>query len=252
MNLLEHVLYINLEERPDRKEHVENEFKKLGITPERFHATRAKSGAVGCTISHIKALELAKSRDYSQVLICEDDITFLKPKTFLKNLKKFAECNDGKDFDVLLVSGNNGIPYDQLSDFHIKITNCRTTTGYIVRKHYYDILINNFRTGLQHLIRDSENKREFALDMYWNVLQKSGKWYLLIPVTVVQYPSYSDVENRDVDYTSLIQDYKKEWMVRNQIIHSIMNQQPQPNNTPTNPPVNFRNMTFVSRPTYNP
>lgn len=257
MNLLEHILYINLEERTDRKEHTEEEFKKLGVSAERFNATRAKSGAVGCTISHIKALELAQSRDYPQVFICEDDITFLKPKTFLKNLKKFAECNDANDFDVLIVSGNNGLPFEELSEFHIKIMNCRTTTGYIVRKHYYDILINNFRTGLQQLIRNPDNRNSFALDMYWNILQKTGKWYLLIPVTVVQYPSYSDVENRNVDYTEIIKDYKKERLVqRNQFFQTMISQHLNnerissvpPNINPGNPQVNFRNMTFVSRP----
>jgi hypothetical protein len=59
-----------------------------------------------------------------------------------------------------------------------------------------------------------------------------------------------------VDYTPLITDYKKELFVkRNQMIHALMNQQMQnnnPNKTPGNPQINFRNMTFVSRPTENP
>ena len=70
MDIFEHTLFINLDHRKDRLEHVEKEFEKMGIQGERFNAIKPSSGAVGCTLSHIKCLEIAKERDYEQVFIC--------------------------------------------------------------------------------------------------------------------------------------------------------------------------------------
>ena len=54
--ILENVFYINLEERIDRKTHVENELNSLGWIYERFNAIKAKSGRIGCSMSHLKLL----------------------------------------------------------------------------------------------------------------------------------------------------------------------------------------------------
>jgi len=82
MDLLKNTLYINLEHRTDRLEHVKIELSKLGIDGERVNAVKSKIGAIGCTLSHIRCLEIAKQRDYEYVFICEDDIQFLNPELF--------------------------------------------------------------------------------------------------------------------------------------------------------------------------
>ena len=73
MELLKHTIFINLEHRKDRLEHVLVELKKININaPERFNAIKTANGAVGCSMSHIKCLELAKERNYPFVFICEE------------------------------------------------------------------------------------------------------------------------------------------------------------------------------------
>ena len=101
-DLFEHTLFINLEHRTDRLEHVLAEFGKMNITAERVNAIRPKSGAVGCTMSHIKCLELAKKRDYDYVFVCEDDITFTNPELLKENLKKFTD-NTEIQWDILII-----------------------------------------------------------------------------------------------------------------------------------------------------
>jgi GR25 family glycosyltransferase involved in LPS biosynthesis len=174
-------------------------------------AIRTKVGAIGCTLSHIKCLELAKSRGYEQVFICEDDIMFLEPNVLKDSLQKFAN-NKEIEWDVLLIGGNNVPPYLKVGDYCIRVSNCQTTTGYIVKKHYYDTLIENFRDSAKKLLQEPTNGREYALDIYWKRLQKIGHWYMLTPFTVVQCDSYSDIENRNVDYRNLMLDMDKEWL----------------------------------------
>jgi GR25 family glycosyltransferase involved in LPS biosynthesis len=213
MELLKHTLFINLESRTDRLQHVVKQLGSLGIVGERFNACKTKVGAIGCTMSHIKCLELAKLRDYDQVFICEDDITFLEPQIFLNSLKKFSE-NTELDWDMLIVGGNIVPPYERVGDYCIRVGECQTTTGYIVKKHYYDVLIDNFRESAKHLIQDPENKPMYALDVYWKRLQRQGLWYMICPFTVVQYDTYSDIEERYVDYRSLMLDMDKPWLRR--------------------------------------
>ena len=96
---IKNVYYINLENRPDRKEHAENELKSLGWNPTRFNAVKLENGALGCSTSHLKCLELAKSEGLDHILICEDDITFLNIDTLKDSLEKFH--NSGIQWDFL-------------------------------------------------------------------------------------------------------------------------------------------------------
>ena len=213
MDLFKNTLFINLEQRPDRLEHAVAEFKKMRIDAERVNATKTKAGAVGCTLSHIRCLELAKQRDYDYVFICEDDITFLQPFVLKRHLAFFAGQGD-LDWDVCIIGGNNVPPYEQINEFYVRVRNCQTTTGYIVKKHYYDVLITNFKESAKNLMREPDNKQMYALDMYWKRLQQQDRWYMITPPTVTQYESFSDIEQRNVNYDYLMLDMNKEWLFR--------------------------------------
>jgi len=213
MELLSNTLFINLEHRKDRLEHVTNEFKKMNIKAERVEGIKPKSPAIGCTMSHIKCLELAKKRNYEYVFICEDDITFTKPELFKTNLSKFYENNE-INWDVIIVSGNNRPPHQQIYEYAARVFYCQTTTGYIVKQHFYDTLIDNFKEGLRNLIKDPKNKFQYAIDKYWLKLQMEYYWYLITPLTVTQYDNYSDIEEKDTQYSDMILDLNKEHLFK--------------------------------------
>lgn len=213
MELFKNTLFINLEHRTDRLESVNKELAKLGITGERFNAIKTRVGAIGCTLSHIKCLEIAKERGYEYVFICEDDICFLQPEVLKHSIQQFYE-NTTIEWDVLLIGGNNVPPYEKTTDYCIRVSNCQTTTGYIAKKSYYDTLITNFRDSVSNLIREPGNARQYALDIYWKRLQHVHRWYMLYPFTVVQLDGYSDIENRLVDYRGLMLDVDKPWLFR--------------------------------------
>lgn len=215
MDIFEHTLFINLDHRKDRLEHVEKELEKMGIKGERFNAIKTASGAIGCTLSHIKCLEIAKERDYEQVFICEDDITFTNPDLFKQNIEKFC-MNEDIMWDVLIIGGNNVPPYKQYYDYAARVFNCQTTTGYIVKQEFYNTMIKNFKEGVANLMRDPANKRMFAIDIYWKKLQMENFWYMITPPTVTQYENYSDIENRNLNYDHLLLDMDKPWLFQQQ------------------------------------
>jgi glycosyl transferase family 25 len=210
--LFENTLYINLEERMDRRHHLNQELKKMNIhNAGRIDAIKHEFGAIGCTLSHIVALETAKTRGWEHVFICEDDITFLNPPLLRENVEKFSQRN--VEWDVLIVGGNNSPPYTIIDDY-CRVYNCQTTTGYIVKSHYYDTLIQNFKESVENLMREPHNGRQYAVDIYWKRLQKNGFWYMILPLTVTQYNNYSNIEKKNTKYDWLLLDMEKKWLIQ--------------------------------------
>ena len=222
---IKHAFYINLETRPDRRVHVEKQMQLLGIPAERFNAIKLKNGALGCSMSHLKCLEMAKQNGWDHILIVEDDILFIDPSLFKAQMNLFLK-NHSSEFDVVLVAGNNVPPYQPVDDSCIKIRNCQTTTGYLVRSHYYDTLIQNVKEGIQHLMKNQDHHTMYAIDKYWFRLQERDNWFLVIPLSVIQREDYSDIEKRTANYKRVMMDLDKPWLSQNReklITQSIQN-----------------------------
>ena len=213
MEYVKHVLYINLEHRTDRKEHIEKQLELIGITAERFNAVKTKYGAIGCSISHLKCLEYAKQNNWSHVMILEDDILFLNPLLFITNFNQFIKSNI--DFDVILLAGNNIPPYERIADYCVKVKTCQTTTGYIVKSHYFDIMIKNIREGVTQLLKEPGNRQMYAIDRYWFRLQMQHNWYLITPLTITQREDYSDIEKQYINYNNMMIDLDKTHLFAN-------------------------------------
>ena len=199
---IKNAYYINLEKRTDRKAHVENELNKIGIKAERFNAIQLPNGALGCSMSHLKCIENAKQNNWDHVLVVEDDITFLDSAVFTKQINKFLKYN--KTWDVILMAGNNHKPYIQISDYCVKVFRCQTTTGYIVKSSYYDKLIQNYKEGINNLMREPSKGNQHAIDKHWFRLQEKDSWYLITPLTVIQRDDYSDIEKKQINYSPIM------------------------------------------------
>ena len=201
-----HIVYINLDNRLDRRTHITHELQKLDLNKEcnrhRLSAIRAKKNehkALGCTQSHINSIVMAITNNWPYVLICEDDITFINPDLFKKQLYSFLD--EGHDWEVILLAGNNFPPYEMLpSGTAILTSKCQTTTGYIVRNSYYATLLSNFKESYT-LLKNNKNKySKYAIDKWWFSLQAHRTWFLIVPLCVVQKEGYSDILCRNTNY----------------------------------------------------
>jgi GR25 family glycosyltransferase involved in LPS biosynthesis len=200
-------IYINLEYRKDRNNSVLKELSKIQIVhPERFNAIKMSNGAIGCSLSHIKCLENAIKNNYEYIMICEDDIEIVNPSLFVENVNKFL--NSTISWDVVLIAGNNMVPYNFVTDYCIKIYNCLTTTGYIVRNAYFQTLLNNYKEGVTNLIKDQSNSA-YRIDKHWQILQKKDNWFMIIPPSIIQKEDYSDIENKVTNFKKYMLDFNK-------------------------------------------
>jgi GR25 family glycosyltransferase involved in LPS biosynthesis len=225
---IKHALYINLESRADRRAHVEAQLASLkhsglsNLVAERFNAMKhATSGAIGCSMSHLRCIQLAKASGWDHVMVCEDDVLFTNVPLFLTQLSKFMATVP--HWDVVLLAGNNVPPYRVVNDACVQVGSCQTTTAYIVRAHYYDALIANYRAGINLLMRSPEQKIHYAIDRYWFELQRRDRWFLITPLSVVQREDYSDIEQRVTNYGHLMLDLDKEQLMRRQLERMQLN-----------------------------
>jgi hypothetical protein len=204
------VIYINLDSRMDRRTHFEPQFTKLGMKIHRFSAIHNKNGAIGCSMSHIACLELAIRNKWDHVLVCEDDATITNPGQLVYQVNQFLNrFNDS--WDVLLLAGNNYQPFRSESPECVRVANCQTATSYLVRRPYFETLLANFKDGLKKLIAEPGQQPKYAIDQYWKNLQRTDRWYLIVPITIIQRPDYSDISKKHVDYSKHMTQVNKKW-----------------------------------------
>jgi len=203
---LDAILYINLKHREDRKEHCLDEIRKIDkylIKTYRIDAVYDEEiGARGCTASHIKALEyIIENKYWNNVLIIEDDFTFVSNDTDVINQSVSYLINKIQEYDVLLLSqGCVDFKAQNTNDNNIKkVLSSQTTSGYIVNKNYVFTLLSTFKESYNNM-KKFGYKPEWCLDQCWKKLMPAGKWFTYKDRIGKQYESYSDIEKKEVNY----------------------------------------------------
>jgi len=202
--------YINLDHRDDRKILIEEEFKKLNI--DSFVRVPAiytpNEGALGCLASHIKALEAAPLT-CDAIWICEDDIEFKVDRTTLNSFIVEFMISDAS----ILCLGYNSRYEMEYSPLLKHTKDTQTASCYIVKSAFRHTLLEFWKSVLVFRINKLEhpykhiymklpiNKAEYEVtDQSWKVLQQSYVFVIPKSRCVIQRSSYSDIENRHVNY----------------------------------------------------
>ena len=192
------VFCINLNRRKDRWSETVTELRKwdlfndvnryLGIDGHKLtydkKKLRVNPGELGLLKTHIKLLQLSKTKKYKNILIIEDDIEITKE---IKNLDKYMSSVP-KDWDILYFGGNHnlheGEKLDKINDNIIKCSRTYTTHCIVLRNTIYDKCLN--------LIKDCEK----PVDVYYSDLQKELNAYSFYPNIALQRESFSDIQNK--------------------------------------------------------
>ena len=192
------ILYINLEHRTDRNIHILNELHKICIDDSKIHridAVKNDNGALGCSLSHIKALEYALANDWKTILIVEDDFTFKYDSNEIeRNINLLFEHN----FDVGLLS-HGRLKYHNSNNEIKKVIYSQTTSSYIIKRDYIYTLLENITYSVNDIISHGL-LHENHIDIHWTNLQPIHKWYAVFPAIGCQYANYSDIEKKNVAY----------------------------------------------------
>lgn len=208
-----YIFYINLSKRTDRKKKIEiqlnkfKKYKKYNFNIQRINAIKDNfHGGIGCAKSHIKTLLLAKKLNLESVIIAEDDIVINNNLIFntFEIINKMKKIN----YDVLILSGHGDKEtYENENDIS-RAVGIQTTCLYLVKKHYFDKLINVFQESADNMEKLKNKNKDieyntWAIDQNWKKLQKKDNWYILNNLLAYQNSDFSDIENSLVDYSYL-------------------------------------------------
>lgn len=209
---------INLDKRQDRYAECLDEFNKLDIEVERVSGidgsitypwlSPSQAGNKGLLLTQLKILEDAISNGYKNFLLLEDDVMFIEniDELFSNKINELPE-----DWDMLYLGGNNifgwgtfnlitgdksFIPnkqnYKTLNHELCKTTWTQCAHATAFNSKFYLTLLNAINGNL-----------DIPGDMIHCTLQKTNNAYTFLPSLALQRPSFSDIENRIVDYNKI-------------------------------------------------
>jgi hypothetical protein len=205
MEYIDCIYYINLDHRKDRNEHMQTWLRETGVPESKIQRIdgvyRTDKGYLGCTESHIKALETFINSEHTICCIYEDDYTPTDALTYWSNIQHIFKV--GLAFDVILLSYNALVSTPSGHPHLEKVTYSQTASGYCITKQYAKTLLNNFKESLS-LALESEKlygkNSNYCCDIYWRSLMPIGNWYTYVPRLGLQMESYSDIEKQIAKY----------------------------------------------------
>ena len=216
INRLDAIIYINLENRTDRKDLLMKELEKLNTNMSKVHKVSGvyipKNGHKGCIQSHILALNMIKLNKWKRALILEDDAELvIDPEVFNNLLNQTLDTLDNKqpDWNVIMLGTANKV-VDKKTDMMPleifapdgtkvpisidKVNTATTATAYIVKDTYVDSILNLFNNCNENMFHhklSGEGHEYWALDQKWFELQIKDKWFSLDKDPIVQRAIWS-------------------------------------------------------------
>lgn len=203
VDLSDSIYVINLKEREDRRIHIISELKKIecdnyvifeAIDGKKIpNNTKLKSGMFGLINTYLSLYEKWKQTKKNNILIVEDDCVFV-PK-FNDRLELYVN-NIPQDWEMMYFGGNHnyhmGNKTEKINEHCIKLSNTYSAHCVILKDYVFEELIENLKTF------------KIENDVMMANLQKKYKAYSPVNKLTSQIPSYSDIEQRFVDYNWLI------------------------------------------------
>jgi len=210
VNYFDKIFCINLDSRLDRWESAKTQFDKHNLDVERISAIKGsdlnldwppeiKEGAVGCSLSHLFTMKMAKQMNLSNYLVLEDDIEF--DENFNEKFSNIYENEVPFDWDMLYLGGQHfhGMNLTQVSEHVFKCEYTLAAHSVAFKYKIYDRFINS-------LIDITK-----PCDVHYAESHKEINAYVIIPHLTWQRNSYSDIEKTNVDYTFLKQHRYPQW-----------------------------------------
>jgi hypothetical protein len=191
---IQHIFYINLDYRTDRKELFEQEMKKMGWESERYPAIyhAPPCGTVGASKSLLNVLKIAKERKYENVLIFQDDFLFTKTKEEVETkLQKLFDLKPNFDVCMLTCNLKNG-HYE--NEFLTKVLFAHTASALLINGHYFDKLIDLYTESTPKL-EATMRHWEYACDAVWTSLMEKDNWYCFTEYLGEHQKTFSDCAN---------------------------------------------------------
>ncbi len=211
-NFFDAVFLINLDERQDRLNESIQEFKKyeLQLNIFRFPAIKYNIrhpmvGRAGCFASHRAVIQHAKNNNFKNILVFEDDFMFLENP--LETLSKCVDFLSKNHWDLFYLGQTTtseviGKPLGLAADGILRLKGGLATHAIAYNNTIYDTLLNELPPN-EEIINWLMVNESMDGWLMRNIQPKDEyKCYTTDPMLCVQRPSYSNIDNKFVDYSA--------------------------------------------------
>lgn len=200
---------INLDKRTDRWKLAEPHLKDLGLDVERVPGydgsalglefpPEIKEGAVGCSLSHLFTIKLAKQNKFENFLLLEDDVVFDDEVN-----EKFFSVLDQvpDDWDMLYLGGQHfhGMDMPQINENVYKCVYTLAAQSVGIKNTVYDYFIDK----LMNISKIN--------DLHYAESHREINAYVIIPHLSWQRNTFSDIEKVHINYDFLKNHRYPEW-----------------------------------------
>jgi len=205
MDRIDKFVYINLDRRTDRNEHIMKELKRFGIPDEkiiRVSAVENKKGAYGCSLSHVKVMEMYRDSSDKVWCILEDDHYFtqtLEDTNIIIN--KFL---DEESYDVFLGCYCNVKGRDIKGNVFRRVSQSSMTSFFIVKKNVCEALLASHKQSARTLDPKYGKKEGTPCDFMWAHLMKVFTFIAPYKPYGSQLLTHSDIRNRVMNYSTYV------------------------------------------------
>lgn len=187
---------VNLDRRPDRMNSISFEMNYIDWTYERFSAIDTNDHG-GCSLSHIEIIKQAQKRGYDEIMVIEDDCSFMPYSKCL--IEKITKETEGIDYGIFNLSPTLNRPLARSENYStlLDLTNLPPklehhrgiyATNMIVYHHsVYDEVLK---------LEPKENLGYYAIDdfIYQFVMSKKQSYSPVVPIAP-QISDWSDVSH---------------------------------------------------------
>lgn len=213
-NTTYNIYVINIKNRTDRWKRIQESFSNFkSVKLIRSDAIKTKDGAVGCALSHIKLIKMAKNENIPYIIVFEDDTSvdenfeerFLNLMNYLENnLSEWDIFNGNPNFKnnahlkrakPKVINGENKI---------FSISEFWTTNFIIYNNSVYQKIINH-----EDYYKKNINRRIPHKTHSFDVILKNIKILGMVPYISTQFDSFSNLVNKYTDFSKEIKNWGK-------------------------------------------
>jgi hypothetical protein len=208
MNHVDHIYYINLEYRTDRRLAFEEWLEETGVPMEKV--TRIEGiydpvfGYVGCVQSHLKAIKAFLDSGHKNCIIYEDDYTPLDPSTYWSSVQQVFDAK--VDFDIVMLSYNVLESEETQWPWLHRVQKSFTASGLLLTREFAPKLFDVFHESYVKLVEFIKVNHRISPDLcndaYWMKLMPISRWYCIYPRLGKQRESYSDLQKQITNYNA--------------------------------------------------
>jgi GR25 family glycosyltransferase involved in LPS biosynthesis len=151
------------------------------------------NGEVGIIHSTINILEKSIENNYETILIVEDDCIF---NDNIYNVDEYIKLLPD-DWDFVYFGGNHNTHFGirnltRINEKVIRVYNTYSAHCILIHKKMFKVLIEEL------------SKFKYQSDVVYQTLQHNYNFYSFSPLIATQKPGFSDIQNKNVNYISLI------------------------------------------------